>query len=369
MILYKKDNAGRIRYVDIYSKGNLLIQKSGIVGTENPLEQETVCSGKNIGRANETSDEQQATAEADALIAIKLKRNYFKTPEETAGKEFRPMKGLVWADQKKKPDFPLLGSYKMDGACAYAFHDGEQVILNSFTGEEWVSCPHINSTLEKFFEAHPNIILHGELYNHEYAGRFNELMSTVRQTKPKQEDLDKARALISLYVHDMFDQDFPETAAFHRYGFLEKHPILAETAYIIVSPQEYAKSQAEADLFHKAAVAQQYEGTVWRPNVAYTPNQKAKGFFKRKDYQDAEFELIRFEEGKGNWAGKAKKAFVRMPNGKECGVGVMGSYEQCEEYLRNQDFYIGKQATCKFLSFTPDGLLREGILKDINRPD
>ena len=47
MILYKKDNKGEIRYVDISSKGNLLIQKSGRVGTENPLEQETVCKGKN----------------------------------------------------------------------------------------------------------------------------------------------------------------------------------------------------------------------------------------------------------------------------------------------------------------------------------
>ncbi len=366
--LYKKDTKEKIRYLTVsYNDIGELIQESGILDTIKPIIHKKQCTPKNVGKSNETSSKQQAIFEMKSLITEKLSEGYFLTKEEaeTVNVDFRPMKGLVWTDQKKKPEYPLLGSYKMDGACAFL----ENGILKSFTGELWVACPHISESLIDFSKLHPNVILHGEFYNHAYSGRFNELMSLIRQQTPTKDDLKKSKEVIQFHIHDMFDKELPELTAFKRNNFLENKKKLIESCYVVLSLQKVIISELEFNKFHRQAVELDYEGTVVRPDVAYTPNKKAKGFFKRKDYQDAEFELLDFLEGEGNWSGKAKRAIVKMPNGLSCGVGVIGDYDLCEEYLLNKHKYIGKLATIKFLKFTPDGLLREGILKDINRPD
>lgn len=371
MILYKKDTKGNVRFLEIKTEGADLVQISGVLGTDSPLPHRKTCKGKNIGKSNETTPNEQANLEMLAKIKDKLTEGYFKSIKEceTEEVEFRPMKGLVWEDQKIKPKFPLLGSYKMDGACAYAYFDGSGVVIRSFTGELWVACPHINKFLEKFFDKHPEVILHGEFYNHLYNGRFNELMSLIRQQTPSKDDLKKSEDVIQFHIHDMFNPYYPKITAFKRIDFLKEHKGLLQSKFINLSLQVKINNGVECDNFHHSAINLNYEGTVFRPDIAYTPNKKGKGFFKRKDYQDAEFELIDFMEGVGNWSGKAKRAIVKMPNGKHCGVGVSGDYDLCEDYLINKYKYIGKMATVKFLKFTPDGLLREGILKDIGRPD
>lgn len=364
--LYKKDSHNKVRVWNIWTENEMLIQESGILDGK-LVQHSKQCKAKNVGKSNGTSPEEQALLELESEYKGKLSEGYFETIDEaqTLDIDFRPMKGLIWADQKKKPSYPLLGSYKMDGACAYL----ENGILKSFTGELWVACPHISESLLEFSRNYPEIILHGEFYNHDYSGKFNELMSLIRKQSPNGIDLTLSKGIIQFHIHDMFNKELPELKAFERIGFLQNRKPSIESYCVVLSLQKVIKSDEEFDTFHKMAVRFNYEGTVVRPDVAYTPNKKGKGFFKRKDYQDAEFELIDFLEGEGNWAGKAKRAIVKMLNGKECGVGVSGTYEQCEEYLTNKYNYIGKQATVTFLKFTPDGLLREGILKDVGRPD
>lgn len=365
--LYKLDSKNKIRIWTIETNGDVIIQKSGLKDGK-LVTHKKVSTPKNIGKSNETTGPEQALKELESIYIDKLNEGYFTTEDGAlnTGVEFRPQKGLVWADQKNKPAFPLYGSQKMDGACAY-FENG---MLRSFTGETWVTCPHIIETLRDFSNKFPNIVLQGELYNHSHRENFQDLMSILRKQTPTESELETSRKVIEFRIHDMFDKDNVETKAFSRISFLETYRSLISTRKnVLICKQTLLNTQEEFDNYHKEVVEMGYEGTVVRPDVKYYPNKKTVGFFKRKDYQDAEFELVDFLEGNGNWSGKAKKALVKLDNGKICGVGVKATYEEATDYLVNKHKYIGKLATITFLKYTTDGFLREGILKDIDRPD
>ena len=57
--LYKKDSKNKLRVLQIFTKGAELIQRSGL---ENGalVEVKKTCKGKNIGKKNETSPNEQA---------------------------------------------------------------------------------------------------------------------------------------------------------------------------------------------------------------------------------------------------------------------------------------------------------------------
>ena len=81
MILYKKDSKGKIRFVEIYSNENKVIQKHGIIDGK-VVYNESECVGKNIGKSNETTPERQAELEAQSKLLKKLDEGYYKTIDE-----------------------------------------------------------------------------------------------------------------------------------------------------------------------------------------------------------------------------------------------------------------------------------------------
>ena len=56
-----------------------------------------------------------------------------------------------------------------------------EVKAYSRTGKEWKNIDHILEELRPFFEKHPNVILDGELYNHDLRDNFEKIISLVRK--------------------------------------------------------------------------------------------------------------------------------------------------------------------------------------------
>ena len=54
----------------------------------------------------------------------------------------------------------------------------------SRTGKQWLNINHILEKLEPFFEKYPEVVLDGELYNHDLKDDFEKIISLVRKTKP-----------------------------------------------------------------------------------------------------------------------------------------------------------------------------------------
>ena len=91
MIIYKKDSKGNIRYLDIEADGSKIVQRSGILDTENEVEHVKVAKPKNIGKTNATTAEQQAVLEVESILTSKLKEGYFTSiaDAEATGRIFQ----------------------------------------------------------------------------------------------------------------------------------------------------------------------------------------------------------------------------------------------------------------------------------------
>ena len=77
---------------------------------------------------------------------------------------------------------------------------GYDVVAYSRTGKEWKNIDHILEQLKPFFAKYPNVILDGELYNHDLRDNFEKIISLVRKTKPTDQDRLDARKLHSFIV-------------------------------------------------------------------------------------------------------------------------------------------------------------------------
>jgi DNA ligase 1 len=80
-ILYKIDSKENMRVIKFWTDGSLLCQEAGLLdGNLVPNSKE--CKGKNIGKSNETTPEQQAILEMNSKIADKLSEGYHTSLEE-----------------------------------------------------------------------------------------------------------------------------------------------------------------------------------------------------------------------------------------------------------------------------------------------
>ena len=75
-MLYKKTKTGATQVWDIEIDGNRFRTIEGQLNGKMTTSEWTITEGKNVGRANETSPEQQATNEANAKHKKKLESGY-----------------------------------------------------------------------------------------------------------------------------------------------------------------------------------------------------------------------------------------------------------------------------------------------------
>ena len=79
--------------------------------------------------------------------------------------------------------------------------------------------------------------------------------------------------------------------------------------------------------------------------------------------------MIDILEGKGNWAGKAKRAVLKNTDGSEFKAGITGTMEFCIDLLKNKAKYIGKKTTVNYQILSPDGVPIFGRCKEFDRMD
>lgn len=325
---------------------------------------------KNVGKKNYISVERQAELMVEQEVGKKLRNNYFYTEEEAkSNKLFKPMLAHKYEDKFSKMSFPVAAQPKLDGArCIAMWKDGE-VKLYSRSCKEYVSMPHISEQLKPVFEKHPNIIIDGEAYNHSLKSDFEEIMSLIRQTKPTQLDFEKSAKMVQFHVYDLYDNDQPDLSFTKRFDLLI-HLLSDDFVSIQVVVTKYSKNQEELDELYAKWTADGYEGQMVRAyDSVYKVDGRSADLLKRKEFHDAEFEIVEFEEGEANWTGRVKRVHIKLPNGKICGCGIRGSYDYCEQLYKDKDSYIGKKATVRYFEETKDGMLRFPVVTDIARHD
>ena len=77
----------------------------------------------------------------------------------------------------------------------------------SRTGKLWKNVDHILEELYPFFDKHPDVVLDGELYNHNLKDDFEKIISLVRKTKPTYNDRVEAKMKVQFHCYDIIDED------------------------------------------------------------------------------------------------------------------------------------------------------------------
>lgn len=366
--LYKKDSKGKVREWRMELDGNQYRTIAGLQDGEQVTSGWTTVNGKNVGRANETTAEEQAKVEVEAKYTKKRKTSYHDTVEtiETAV-IFEPMLAQPWAKRKTKIDWTknrVFVQPKLDGIRCIAKADG----LWSRTGTPITAIPHLIEALKPLFDANPELILDGELYNHDLKHDFGEIVSLVRKKSPNPSELKVAASMVEYHVYDI-----PCPFNFSR-PFVDRHEALAElvnTSDIdvlrLVETTEVT-NELECDEIYAQHLGLGYEGGIVRLNAPYK-HKRSNDLIKRKDMEDEEFIITRIEEGQGNWAGLAKRVFFTNNQGEcgEVGAGLKGSKDYAKHVLDNADSYIGKEVTIQFFGRSKDDLVpRHPIAKRLH---
>ena len=353
-ILYSRTSTGAVQQWQIIVEGDQYWTESGQVDGAKTKSKPTIVKGKNIGRANATTAEEQALKDAQSKYDKQLKTGYFEDINEIDNlKYIEPMLAKAYKDRADKVNHKgALVQCKYNGARCVAINSG----LFSRKGEQFLAVPHIEESLSSFFVQHPNAFLDGELFNESLRQQLNEIMSLIRRTKHFTDDhFARSREMIKFYVYDGygFEGTTKDTPYKERKAIIDR--IVKEYPFLEFVETIEVNTPKEMWAVYDNYVAQGHEGAILRfPDSPYE-HKRSSLLLKLKPTDDAEFEVIGVEEGAGNWSGIAKIINCRMDDGREFNATFKGTMAQAKEFLDNKDKYIGKKYTIFYNGFTGKG--------------
>ena len=275
----------------------------------------------------------------------------------------KPM--LAYPVSKKPIDYnkPVFMQPKLDGVRCLIQTDPYKikVVAYSRTGKVWKNIDHILNELIPFFSHHPNVILDGELYNHDLRDNFEKIISLVRKTKPTDEDRLEASKKTQFHCYDIIDENM---AFVERMAFIYKN---VPQSYCIehVTTTRVA-TESSAKVFHQENLDNGYEGSIVRTNDTYHCN-RSHNLRKFKDFSDAEAYIVGYEEGKGKREGTLGKFIMQDEDGNKfgCPPGKGYTYKQMKDMLNNIHKYMGQTATFTYFERTKKGSYRHPLFKTI----
>jgi DNA ligase-1 len=357
--IYKKTKTGATQEWTIEVSDNKYRTHSGQCGGQITTNAWTVVYGKNEGKANGTTDNEQALKEAIAKRTKKLESGYFEDITNIDTKQyFEPMLAAKWEDYKDKIQYPIYSQPKLDGIRCIVTKDG----MFSRNGKPIISAPHIGKSLNFLFESNPNLILDGELYADKFANDFNKIVSLVKRTKPTADDLKESAKNIEYHIYDIpsvsetFDGRLE--ALNELFQYFPKCVKLVET--------HTANNELEVMELYGEYVDKGFEGQMLRLDSKYE-NKRSKSLLKHKSFIDEEFTIKDICEGEGNRTGTAGYMVFETADGKPFKSNVKGTWEETAEMLKSKKELIGKQATIKYFNLTPDGIPRFPFVTNIDR--
>lgn len=363
--LYSRDATGNIRVWWMERDGSRYRTVAGIKDGEMVHSEWRQAFAMNIGRSNATTPEQQADREVKSAYEKKLRMKYHESENNVdQDKYFKPMLAQDYTkrytNKNKSLSFPVHTQPKLDGIRCIVTAEGAW----SRTGKPIVAVPHILKSLAPLFENDPNLVLDGELYNHELNHDFNKITSVVRKLDPTSKQLSESEELIQYHVYDCpsMDGNFSDRVSVLR-------EVLETVSYhVVLVDTQSVDDQHTLDELYSAYMEAGYEGQMIRLSGTYE-QKRSNTLLKRKEFQDAEYEIVRIEEGQGNWSGYAKRVVCRLTDGREFGSSLKGNQEYALKVLQNADVYIGKQATVRYQNLTPDGVPRFPIAHALHLED
>lgn len=361
-VLYKRTTNGGIQTWQIHAEENYFWTVEGLLNGTLTTSKPTYCEGKNLGRANETSPIAQAKKEAEARYKKKIKEGYtldVNNIDVAAEAFYKPMLAKKWQDRKHKVVYPIFSQPKLDGIRCIATANG----LWSRNGERHKSVPHIEAYLAEFFRRNPNAILDGELYADKYANDFNELSSIImkgiqgtKEVSPA--DLRRSEESIQYWVYDFPSVTGNFSTREHElqkiFGANFNNLLSINHDYLHLVPTVWCRDEATVIRYFEQYLDEGFEGQILRTDGLYE-NKRSWNLLKHKPFEDAEWIILGYEEGKGNRVGTVGKFKFQTFDGEPFDSNVKGSHKWLRQLWDDRDMLVGKKATIRYPNLTPSG--------------
>lgn len=347
--LYTRGKNGELRQWQVSTDGDKIVVTHGVVGGQLVTATRTA-TPKNVGRSNETTAEQQAVLEAQAMHTFKLERKYSLTIVEAQDVVPLPMLAKDFA-KVKNIQYPVDVQPKLDGVRAIARWEGDKVVLISRGGKLWTAVPHINEALKtilpKGSEFDGEIYLHGKPFQ----------WITSRAKKAHSDSID-----LQYHIYDIPTVDGDDSLLWE-----ERITALASIctyAQALTEAIRFVETFSAADAatvrnYHDSVVKRGYEGAIIRLlDGVYEYGHRSSSLLKLKAFDDAEFTIIGARGGEGIETDLVIWECRNNINSLTFETRPKGTHEDRRALLVKAGAYHGQPLKVKFFGRTDDGLPR-----------
>lgn len=353
-LLVKRAKTGKIQTYRIlvkYSKEGhpVIVKQTGQIDGKKIEHTEDIKSGKNVGRANETSPKEQAVFQMESdwkkkkdegykdlaevgypdpnfmvtavhnpeqVFALKdfLERNLPQFNTDAAGNQ-KPMLALSYGP-KTKIEFPIYGQPKFDGVRSHIIVNSKDKTISiiSRKGKKY-RVPHIQEEFKKLFPFldGKTVIFDGEIYCRDM--EFEEIASAV---KAIQKDTQK----LQFYCYDLAEAGVPFK---HRLVLLSKLLVGTNPEVIKIVPTYWLHDKDQINRFHEKCVSVGYEGAMLRTKDGpYEFGIRSKFLLKVKVFDETEFKLVKMDIS-GHRGIQDLKAVCLTEEGKKFSASMNGT--------------------------------------------
>ena len=290
--------------------------------------------GKNIGRSNATTPEEQVISQLDSLVQKQRDKGY----SEDGSNDHIPTKPMLankYKGKEHKVTFPCFVQTKLDGFRMLKEGDGKVAYTRG--GKE-----HVQECVSHLMWDTGNVMIDGELILPDNV----PLQQTARAAKKFRADVSPT---LIYAVYDVVEPNLP---------FEERHALLTklvEDAPANVVLVETVRVENEQELFeaHARFTAQGYEGTMVRSGTdGYNVGHRSNSLLKLKDFLDAEFKIIGAKDGKGSFEGKIIFVCETHDGLNEFDCVPEGNMEYRADLYKNRADHIGKMLTVRYQSLS-----------------
>lgn len=362
--LYADDKLKRKKFWEVIISGDEHHCLSGIVGGVTKKYSPVKSIGKNIGKKNETTPQQQTILEAYSKWTKKHDQGYHPyhlphsenkdEPVESkspSSEHHLPMLAQKYTERSKHLKEPFGISAKLDGVrCLASYEDGE-VVLKSRLGKEFKWMNSIREQLEiLFIKWGEHLIFDGELYSHTIP--FNAISGAARSSSKLSKFDDK----LEFWIFDL-------AVKLVRYEDREEllHRISEDVEDVSKIKFVFSEKSKHNDLeeAHGRYVSQGYEGIILRNyDGMYLFNFRSNDLQKYKHFIDEEFLVVDIDSGKGTEEGAI--IFVcETEKGERFSVRPRGSISKRRWMLEGEERYLNKKLTVRYQPYATN---EEGCL-------
>ena len=331
--------------------GNKITYDWGLEGGARNTKTQVVKSGKNLGRANATTAEEQAIFVAENKIISKLNQGFKLTKgkliadhdKKTAVNDKVPriMHADKYVNHHKKVDHlpKVLVQPKLDGnRCMVNIETGK---MYARSRKEIVSIPLLGDIIKEACKDLRKITkvtwVDGELFSPEIS--FNEIQSIIRTTKRT----DEVKALKIKYNIFDYMSDEPAETRVGNLSFVLQNDRVKIVPTFEIKPSEIQK-------WHDKFVEQGHEGVMVRLLGFPYENKHSYAIFKYKEFIDEEFEVVGFTTERGDDK-RLGTMVCKMKDGKTFKARPMGTDAERTYILNHPKEFIGRMATIKFQKY------------------